>query len=261
MTGEPQSSSGEVVVVTGASSGVGRAIAIAAAAQGASTVIVNYARDLTGANETARSVREQGARVEIVQGDISQDEDCRRIAEAAKAFGRVDALFNNAGITMFADQRNLDAVSSDDFMRLFAVNVIGPYQVTRALQDLLTRATAPAIVNTSSISGLTGLGSSTPYAASKGALVTMTLSLARALAPIRVNAICPGFIDTPWAVKGLGAELAEKARRNAASASPLARYATAEDVARAALFLASPAAAHMTGEIVRLDGGAHLVSG
>ena len=147
-----------------------------------------------------------------------QDDDCRRIAAAAEPFGRIDALFNNAGQTTFANHADLDAVSAENFARIYAVNVIGAFQMVRACRALLEAAPAPgAVVNTSSIAGVTGIGSSVPYAASKGALVTMTLSLARALAPkIRVNAICPGYIDTPWFGRGLPPEAVDGLRQGAA---------------------------------------------
>ena len=160
-------------------------------------MIVNYARSQDEAEETARQVEAQGARAVLAQGDVAQDADCRRIAAAAEPFGRIDALFNNAGVTRFApDHGKLDAVDAEDFLALYRVNVVGAYQAIRACRSLLESAPqAGAVVNTSSIAGVMGVGSSVPYAASKGALTTMTLSLARALAPkIRVNAVCPGFI-------------------------------------------------------------------
>ena len=144
---------------------------------------------------------------------------------------------------------------------LYAVNVVGAYQMVRACRALLEAAPQPgAVVNTASIAGVTGIGSSVPYAASKGALNTMTLSLARALAPkIRVNAICPGFIDTPWFGKGLGdAGGGERIRANAAADTPLKVASTAEDIAAAAVFLASPASRHVTGETLLVDAGSHL---
>ncbi|WP_309607252.1 SDR family oxidoreductase, partial [Phenylobacterium sp.] len=208
-----------VVVVTGASTGLGRAIAIETARQGAATVVVNYARSRDEAAETARLVEAEGARAVVVQGDVASDADCRAIAAAAAPFGRIDALFNNAGTTRFANHADLDAVSAQDFLDLYAVNVIGAYQMVRACRALLEAAPQPgAVVNTASIAGVTGIGSSIPYAASKGALTTMTLSLARALAPkIRVNAVCPGFIDTPWFGKGLPDAAVDRIRANAAA--------------------------------------------
>jgi NAD(P)-dependent dehydrogenase (short-subunit alcohol dehydrogenase family) len=251
---------GFVVVVTGASTGLGRAVAVETARQGAQTVIVNYARSADEAEETARLVREHGAEAVLVQGDVASDEDCRRIAAAAEPFGRIDALFNNAGVTRFAGHGDLDAVSAQDFHDLYAVNVIGPYQMIRACRSLLEAGQRPgAVVNTASIAGVTGIGSSVPYAASKGALNTMTLSLARALAPkIRVNAVCPGFIDTPWFGKGMPDAAVEKLRANAQATTPLRAASTPEDIATSTVFLASPASRHITGETLLVDAGTHL---
>lgn len=250
-----------VVVVTGASTGLGRAIAVETAARGAAAVVINYARSREEAEETARQVEQEGAKAVLVQGDVAQDADCRKIAAAAEPFGRVDALFNNAGITKFApNHADLDAVDAEDFLSLYRVNVVGAYQAIRACRSLLEAAPQPgAVVNTSSIAGVMGVGSSVPYAASKGALTTMTLSLARALAPkIRVNAVCPGFIDTPWFTKGLPEDRAERMRQGAAASTPLKAASTAEDVAGATVFLASPAARHITGETLLVDAGTHL---
>ncbi|MFZ5728036.1 MAG: SDR family NAD(P)-dependent oxidoreductase [Pseudomonadota bacterium] len=250
-----------VVVVTGASTGLGRAIAVETAARGAAAVVINYARSREEAEETARQVEQEGAKAVLVQGDVAEDADCRKIAAAAEPFGRVDALFNNAGITKFApNHADLDAVDAEDFLSLYRVNVVGAYQAIRACRSLLEAAPQPgAVVNTSSIAGVMGVGSSVPYAASKGALTTMTLSLARALAPkIRVNAVCPGFIDTPWFTKGLPEDRAERMRQGAAASTPLKAASTAEDVAGATVFLASPAARHITGETLLVDAGTHL---
>lgn len=250
-----------VVVVTGASTGLGRAIAVETASRGAKAVIINYARSAEEAQETARQVEAHGAQAVLVQGDVASDADCRKIAEAARPFGRIDALFNNAGVTTFApNHADLDAVSGEDFLRLYGVNVVGAFQMVRAARSLLEAAPQPgAVVNTASIAGVTGIGSSVPYAASKGALTTMTLSLARALAPkIRVNAICPGFIDTPWFGKGLPAERVDRMREATAAATPLKVASTAEDIAAATVFLASPASRHVTGETLLADAGTHL---
>jgi NAD(P)-dependent dehydrogenase (short-subunit alcohol dehydrogenase family) len=249
-----------VVVVTGASTGLGRAIAVETAARGAKVVVVNYASNRADADETARLVAANGAEAVLVQGDVAKDEDCRAIAGAAEPFGQIDALFNNAGTTTFARHDDMEAVSADDFLRLYAVNVVGAFQMVRACRALLEAAPqGGAVVNTASIAGVTGIGSSVPYAASKGALNTMTLSLARALAPkIRVNAVCPGFIDTPWFGKGLGEDGAARVRENAAAGTPLKVASKPEDIAVSAVFLASPHSRHITGETLLVDAGSHL---
>jgi len=249
-----------VVVVTGASTGLGRAIAVETARQGAKVVVVNFARSSAEAEETARLVEAEGAKAVLAQGDVALDADCRKIAAAAEPFGRIDALFNNAGTTRFANHADLDAVSAQDFLDLYAVNVVGAYQMVRACRALLEAAPQPgAVVNTASIAGVTGIGSSVPYAASKGALITMTLSLARALAPkIRVNAICPGYIDTPWFGRGMPSDRLERLREGVAASTPLKVASTAEDIAAAAVFLGSPASRHVTGEALMADAGTHL---
>jgi NAD(P)-dependent dehydrogenase (short-subunit alcohol dehydrogenase family) len=132
--------------------------------------------------------------------------------------------------------------------------------MVRAARSLLEAAPQPgAVVNTASIAAVTGIGSSVPYAASKGAMTTLTLSLARALAPrIRVNAICPGFIDTPWFGKGMPEATVERIRQGTINSTPLKAASTAEDIAGAAVFLASSAARHITGETLLVDAGTHL---
>ena len=249
-----------VVMVTGASTGLGRAIAVETARRGAHAVIINYARSADEAEETGRQVTAAGAEAVLIQGDVASDDDCRAIAAAAQRFGRIDALFNNAGTTTFAAHGDMEAVSADDFLRLYSVNVVGAFQMVRAARSLLEAAPQPgAVVNTASIAGVIGIGSSVPYAASKGALNTMTLSLARALAPrIRVNAVCPGFIDTPWFARGIGEAGAERVRANAAANTPLKVASTADDIAAAAVFLASPYSRHVTGETLLVDAGSHL---
>jgi NAD(P)-dependent dehydrogenase (short-subunit alcohol dehydrogenase family) len=171
---------GWVVLVTGASTGLGRAIAVDTAERGAGAVVINYASSQDEAEETARRVEAHGARAILARGDVASDEDCRRIAAAAAPLGRIDALFNNAGITKFANNHaDLDAVSADDFQRLYAVNVVGAFQMIRAARSLLEAAPrAGAVVNTASVAGVIGIGSSVPYAASKGALLTMTIDAA-----------------------------------------------------------------------------------
>ncbi len=249
------------VVVTGASTGLGRAMAVETARRGAALVVVNFASSAQEAEETARQIEALGAKAVLAQGDVADDADCRRIVEAAAPSGRIDALFNNAGVTKFAPRHaDLDAVNADDFLRLYSVNVVGAFQMVRAARSLLEAAPRPgAVVNTSSIAGVMGNGSSVPYAASKGAMTTMTLSLARALAPrIRVNAVCPGFIDTPWFGKAMDEEKIERLRAGAAAATPLQVASSAEDVAGAAVFLASPASRHITGETLLVDAGLHL---
>jgi NAD(P)-dependent dehydrogenase (short-subunit alcohol dehydrogenase family) len=256
---------GMCVIVTGSASGLGAATA-AILAKGGARIVVNYSSSQKEAEQTADLCRAAGGEVVVAQGDVSRDEDCRRIVAAAAPWGRLDALINNAGTTKHMAHGNLDGLSAEDFQRLYAVNTIGPFQMVRAARSLLEAAAnasgrASAVVNVSSIAGISGVGSSVAYAASKGALNTMTLSLARALAPlIRVNTVCPGYIDTPWFTKGRGAAGAAQVRELVVSKVPLKLASSAEDIAALVCFLATPASSNMTGELVRMDAGLHLVN-
>lgn len=251
-----------IVVVTGASTGLGRAIAVGAAEQGARAVVINFASSEAEAEVTTRLVGEAGAEALLVRGDVGQDADCRRIAAAAESFGRIDALFNNAGISKIVPYNDLDGLEADDFLNIYRTNVVGPYQMIRAARALLENSDIAAVVNTSSVAGVTGGGSCIAYAASKGALNAMTKGLARAVAPkIRVNALCPGFIDSPWFDK-LGYEGGkERLRDHIAATTPLRVASSPEDIAASALFLGSRAARHVTGETLLVDAGLHLGTG
>jgi 3-oxoacyl-[acyl-carrier protein] reductase len=261
----PMSGDGLCVIVTGSASGLGAATAAILAKDGA-RIVINYASSQKEAEETADLCRAAGGEIVVVQGDVSRDEDCRKIAAAAAPWGRLDVLINNAGTTKHVPHHNLDGLSSEDFQRLFGVNSIGPFQMVRAARSLLEAGAtasgrASTVVNVSSVAGISGIGSSVAYAASKGALNTMTLSLARALAPlIRVNAVCPGYIDTPWFTKGRGVDGAAKVRDAVVAKVPLKRASTAEDVAGVVCFLATQQSSNMTGEVLRIDAGAHLIT-
>jgi NAD(P)-dependent dehydrogenase (short-subunit alcohol dehydrogenase family) len=256
---------GLCAIVTGSASGLGAATA-SILAKGGGRVVINYSSSQKEAEQTADLCRSAGAEVVVVQGDVSRDEDCRRIVAAAATWGRLDALVNNAGTTKHVPHDNLDGLSAEDFQRMFAVNTIGPFQMVRAARSLLEAGAkasgrASSVVNVSSVAGISGIGSSVAYAASKGALNTITLSLARALAPlIRVNAVCPGYIDTPWFTKGRGVEGAAKVRDAVVAKVPLKRASSAEDVAGVVCFLATPQSSNMSGEVVRIDAGAHLIT-
>lgn len=256
---------GMCVIVTGSASGLGAATAAILAKDGA-RIVINYASSKKEAEETADLCRKAGGDIVVIQGDVARDEDCRKIVAAAAPWGRLDALINNAGTTKHVAHGDLDGLSAEDFQRIYAVNTIGPYQMVRAARSLLEASAkasgrASAVVNTSSVAGISGGGSSVAYAASKGALNTMTLSLARALAPlIRVNTVCPGYIDTPWFTKGRGAEAAAKVRDSVIAKVALRRASTADDIAQLVCFLATPPSGNMTGEVVRMDAGMHLAS-
>lgn len=250
---------GKIVLVTGGATGLGAAIAVGAARRGAAAVIINCTKSLKEAEATAELIKAAGSEAVIVQGDVAEDADCRRIAAAAERFGKIDALANNAGITRHVAHANMDGLSKDDFLQLYAVNTVGPFQMVRACRSLLEASGRGAVLMTSSIAGVTGIGSSVAYAASKGALNTMTMSLARALAPkIRVNAICPGFIDTRWFTDKFGAEKTSTIRQNVIKSVPLQVASTPEDIAETALFFISDASRHVTGETLLADAGLHL---
>src|SRR3954468_21170924 len=252
-------SDGLCVVITGSASGLGAATALSLAKDGA-RIVINYASSQKQAEETADLCRAAGAEIVVVQGDVSRDEDCKSIVAAAAPWGRLDALVNNAGTTKHMAHGNLDGLSAEDFQRLFGVNTIGPFQMVRAARALLEAGAkvsgrASAVVNVSSVAGISGIGSSIAYAASKGALNTITLSLARALAPlIRVNTVCPGYIDTPWFTKGRGEAGARQVRDAVVAKVPLKVASSADDVAALVCFLAGPASSNMTGEEARMDG-------
>jgi NAD(P)-dependent dehydrogenase (short-subunit alcohol dehydrogenase family) len=258
------SGDGLCAIITGSASGLGAATAAILAKDGA-RIVVNYSSSQKEAEATADLCRAAGGDVVVVQGDVSRDEDCKRIVAVAAPWGRVDALINNAGTTKHVAHDNLDGLSAEDFQRLFGVNTIGPFQMVRAARALLEAGAkasgrASAVVNVSSVAGISGIGSSVAYAASKGALNTITYSLARALAPlIRVNTVCPGYIDTPWFTKGRGAEAAAKVRDSVIAKVPLKRASTAEEVAGLVCFLATPPSSNITGEVMRVDAGLHLV--
>lgn len=258
---------GLVMLVTGSSSGLGAATA-RQLARGGARIIVNYSSSKKEAEETADLCRKAGAEVVVVQGNVASDDDCKRIVEAASKWGHINGLVNNAGTTKHVpDHSQLHELSADDFQRIYGVNVVGTFQMVRAARPLLEAGAKAAghnsaVVNIASVAGINGGGSSVAYAASKGALITMTKSLGRALAPsIRVNAVCPGYIDTPWFSKGRGQEAADKLREQVKGRVPLKLASKPEDIAEAVVFLVSPASGHMSGEAVRMDAGMHLGGG
>ncbi len=257
----PGDSSRPTAVVSGSATGIGAACARHLAAAGLN-VAVNYTKSAAEAEATAEACRALGVEALVVQGDVAEDADCRDLVAAAlEAWGGLDVLVNNAGTTRFADAGDLESLAKDDFDRIFAVNVIGAYQLTRAAAPHLKAAGGGgggAVVNLSSHSGFSGIGSSIAYAASKGALNTLTLSLARALAPeVRVNAVCPGFVDTRWmAGKLTQAEMADF-RVRAAEIAPLKLLVTPDQVAVAVCWFALGGRA-VTGQLLVIDGGTHL---
>ncbi|MBW1836579.1 MAG: SDR family oxidoreductase [Deltaproteobacteria bacterium] len=249
---------GKVAIVTGSSRGVGASTAVKLAETGCN-VVINYTTSETEAKKTMAACEAAGAETLLCRADVSKDEDCRRmVAEAMGKWNRIDALVNNAGTTKFCDHNDLDGLEKEDFLHIYAVNVIGPYQMIRAAVPHMKKSGRGSVVNVASIAAITGIGSSIAYAASKGALVTMTLSLARVLGPeIRVNAVCPGFIQGRWLKEGLGDEFYEAIKTHLEGSAPLGVTATAETVADAILYFLWGAEI-ITGETLILDGGNHL---
>ena len=243
---------GKAFVVTGSSSGVGAATALELARRG-SAVVINYSQSSTEAEEAAQACIRAGGEALVVRANVAEDADCRRLAGAAlDKWGRIDGLVNNAGTTKFASMRNLDALSAEDFQRVYSVNLIAAYQMIRACEAPL-RSARGAVVNVSSIAGTLGIGSSVAYACSKGALNTLTLALARALGPdICVNAVLPGFIETRWLKRGLGDQYTQ-AREAYCKHSALGATLTAEEVAAAVVGLLE--SRKITGQLLTIDAG------
>ncbi|MEM9059394.1 MAG: SDR family oxidoreductase [Pseudomonadota bacterium] len=244
-----------VAIVTGASSGIGAATAKMLAERGV-RVAATYSGNAEGAASVVEACEAAGSEAIAIQGDVAQDAVCKSIVtETLTRWGQVDILVNNAGTTKSADMSKLDALSAEDFARIYGVNTIGVYQMVRAALPALKQSDIGSVVNTSSIAGISGIGSSMAYAASKGALNTMTLSLARSLAPeVRVNAVCPGFVDSEWWAKQHDDETVEKLRARARATTPLRRVVTSEDVAEAIMLFALGGRS-ITGQLLVIDNG------
>ena len=247
-----------VAIITGSSSGVGAACARQLAEKGCH-VVINFAHNEAGARETQAACEAFGVETAVVQADVADDDACRALAQTAiDKWGRIDALVNNAGTTKFNAHDDLEGLTREDFLQIYAVNTVGAYQATRAVVPAMRTGGRGSIVNVSSTAGVTGGGSSVAYAASKGALITMTLSLARALGPeIRVNAVCPGFIQGRWLESGMGAKRYADAKASLEASAPLRLTATPDTVAEAIIYFVEGADV-VTGETLILDGGARL---
>ena len=251
--------SGKAAVVTGGGTGVGRATALALSKLGCA-VAVNYRSSKTEAEETGHEIERQGGRCLVERADVADDAACRKfVRRAVDEFGRLDVLVNNAAVTRFIDPGRLEDVTDDVWEEIFAVNVRGPFQCVRAARPHLEQG-GGAVVNVASTAGLTGMGSSIPYSASKAALINMTIALARALAPsIRVNAVAPGFITGRWLERGLGAHY-EAVKAAWQDRAPLGRVCDPADVADAVLSLIVGSEL-VTGQTLVVDGGAVLGKG
>ena len=248
MTGRP------VALVTGAARGIGRAAALALASHGYD-VVVNYSVSGAAAQDVVREAGARGAQALAAQADVADEPAVLAMVRAAQdAFGRLDALVNNAGMTIDVPPSDLDGLSMADWDRVFAVNVRGLFQVTRACVPLLRQAPHPAVVNTASIAGLRPGPQPFPYAASKAAVVSLTRTLAGALGPrIRVNAVAPGWMEGEWMRERLAENYGRLMERRARM-TPLRRCVTPDDVAATivSLVVSNP---FVTGEVVVVDGG------
>lgn len=254
-----QTHKGKVAVITGGASGLGAASALQLAERGVNVVLVDR-KEPNSAVGILDQCRAHGVEAIAVQADVSRDEHCRNASQAAlDAFGRIDILVNSAATTRFAAHDDLEALDAQDFLDVYAVNLVGPYQMIRACAPAMKAQGRGAVVNVSSTAGVLGVGSSVAYAASKGALNTMTKLLARALAPeIRINAVCPGFMATPWLSEHFSPERYEALLESAKTSRPIKEAGTADYVADAVVFLCLEGSRYITGETIMSDGGHHL---
>jgi 3-oxoacyl-[acyl-carrier protein] reductase len=242
-----------VALITGASTGIGRATAVALG-QAGFDVVINYSRSEQAARESANLALGKGAKTLLFQCDVSDDFGVRKmLAAVEREFGRLDALVNNAGITTNVKPNDFEGMTAEEWDRVFAVNVRGIFQVTRAAAPLL-KASRGSIVNTASIVGLRPGPQPLPYAASKAAVVSLTKLLALNLAPeIRVNAVAPGWIEGEWMERMLKDKYEELFARRAKS-TPLRRCATPDDVAEVIVNLLTNNR-FVNGEVIVVDGG------
>ena len=247
-----------VAIVTGGSRGVGAATAKMLSENGWN-VLITCSSSIAEAEIVAKSCSNESAQVLAIQADVSNDTDCiTTINKAFEEWGRIDAVINNAGTTKFAwDHSDLNSLDAEDFQQIYAVNVIGPFQMVKAAKEHLLKSENPCIINISSIAGIKGIGSSVAYASSKGALNTMTLSMARNLGPIRVNAVCPGFIEGEWLKKGMGIETYEGTKKHIQNTAPLGKTCSPESIAEVIMNLIEKSEL-ITGQLITVDGGVSL---
>lgn len=249
-----------VAIVTGSSRGLGAAT-VQLLAEIGYQVVINYSKSETDAKTVQASCEALGAETLLCRANVSEDADCRRMVDETMAkWGRIDALVNNAATTKFCPHKKLDGLSKDDFFYIFGTNVVGPYQMIRAVAPHMKAAGKGAIVNIASLAGVTAQGSSVAYCASKAALINMTTSLARVMGPeVRVNAICPGFIQGEWLKQGMGVERYERAKAALESKVPLHMTATPEMIAKTIRYFIEDAVL-TTGETLLVDAGSRIGS-
>lgn len=240
---------GKTALVTGASRGIGRAIAIRLASEGAA-VAINYAGNAKAAEEVKSIIEAAGGKAMLVQADVSSAESVdAMIKEVVEAFGGIDILVNNAGITR---DGLLMRMKEEDWDAVINTNLKGVFYCTKAVSKLMMKKRAGRIVNMASVVGLTGNAGQANYAAAKAGVIGFSKTMAKELASrgITVNMVAPGYIDTD-----MTAVLSESVRETMVSGIPLGRAGTPEDVANAVLFLVSDDASYITGQVINVDGG------
>jgi len=243
-----------VALITGSSSGIGRGVALAFS-RGGYNVVINYSQSIDQAEETAGDCRELGAEALVVKCNVVDDQAVISMMKDCKAeYGRLDVLVNNAGTTMETPPKKMDDVNLDEWDRVFAINVRGVFQVSRAAAPLLRQSDNACIINTCSIAGIRPGPQPLAYAASKASVANLTKTLAGALGPeIRVNAVAPGWLEGEWMERMLGDNY-EGLMERRAKYTPLKRVATASDVGDVMLNLADHNT-FVSGEIITIDGG------
>lgn len=242
----------EVAVITGGGTGIGRAVALALAREGVA-VAVNYSRSQDEAEKTVEEIRGNGGLALPVQADVANQSQVEKMFTLVKnELGLATILVNNAGRTHFMDFGDLEAITAEIWDEIHSVNVNGAFFCSRSAARQMRKAGQGCVVNVASIAGLTGRGSSIPYAVSKAAMIGLTKSLAITLAPtIRVNAVAPGVVETRW-IHGQ-----DEFKNRSINETPLGRNATPKDVAEVVVSLAT-SLKFVTGEIVTVDGGRTL---
>ena len=240
---------GKTALVTGASRGIGRQIALTLASQGAD-VIVNYNGSRERAEETVSQIRDMGRKAEALQCSVADFQACGdMVKKALELFGHIDILVNNAGITK---DGLLMAMSEADFDNVIDTNLKGCFQMIRFASRRMMKQRYGRIINVSSVSGVAGNAGQANYSASKAGIIGLTKSAAKELASrgITCNAIAPGFVKTE-----MTDVLPDEVKENAKKQIPLGRFAEPEDIANAAVFLASDKASYITGQVLLVDGG------
>lgn len=240
---------GKCAIVTGASRGIGRSIALKLASLGAS-IVINYRSNEEEALDVQREIKELGSEAIVIQGDISKLEDVQNLVDKAKeSFGKIDIMVNNAGITK---DTLILRMKEEDFDKVIDVNLKGVFNCLKCISSVMLRQKFGKIINISSVVGISGNAGQVNYAASKAGVIGMTKSLAKELGArgINVNAVAPGFIET-----SMTSELGDKYKEEAKNNIPLKRFGKPEDVAEVVAFLASESSNYVTGQVIHVDGG------